>query len=514
MSAFKQPGQRDLHRYRLEGCRSPVERCRLEGREPSEREVGHVGNTLSGQIVDESLVTGESIPVEKMAGDKVIGGTLNGHGSLIVRAERVGSATLLAQIVRLVSDAQRSRAPIQKVADRASAFFVPIVFAAATVTFIAWALAGPQPRMAYALLNAVAVLIIACPCALGLATPMAIMVGTGRGAQAGVLVRKAEALEVMAKVDTLVIDKTGTLTEGKPRLISIVAAGGLTESELLQLVASLERASEHPLAGAIIAGATDRGLVLSPVQNFRSYPGKGVTGSVEGRELSVGNAALMHQLGVPGLPDAGLIQPAGQTVMFVAIDRRPSGLLGLADPVKASAAETLPLLRAGGIKILMLTGDGRTVAAAVAQQLGIEQYEAEVLPDRKAAVIQHLQAEGHVVAMAGDGVNDAPALAQAQVGIAMGSGTDIAMAAGDITLLKGDLRGILRARRLSQAVMRNIRQNLIWAFAYNFLGIPIAAGVLYPSFGILLSPIIAAAAMSFSSVSVIANSLRLRAIKL
>jgi Cu+-exporting ATPase len=464
--------------------------------------------------VDESLVTGESIPVEKMAGDKVIGGTLNGHGSLIVRAERVGSATLLAQIVRLVSDAQRSRAPIQKLADRASAFFVPIVFAAATVTFIAWALAGPQPRMAYALLNAVAVLIIACPCALGLATPMAIMVGTGRGAQAGVLVRKAEALEVMAKVDTLVIDKTGTLTEGKPRLISIVAAGGLPESELLQLVASLERASEHPLAGAIIAGATDRGLVLSPVQNFRSYPGKGVTGSVEGRELSVGNAALMHQLGVPGLPDAGLIQPAGQTVMFVAIDRRPSGLLGLADPVKASAAETLPLLRAGGIKILMLTGDGRTVAAAVAQQLGIEQYEAEVLPDRKAAVIQHLQAEGHVVAMAGDGVNDAPALAQAQVGIAMGSGTDIAMAAGDITLLKGDLRGILRARRLSQAVMRNIRQNLIWAFAYNFLGIPIAAGVLYPSFGILLSPIIAAAAMSFSSVSVIANSLRLRAIKL
>jgi P-type Cu+ transporter len=476
------------------------------------------GAVLEGaSAVDESMVTGESVPVEKAAGSNLIGGTVNGTGAMIMHAERVGSETLLAQIVKLVADAQRSRARIQRLADKVSGYFVPAVISIAVLTFIAWALIGPEPRMAHALVNAVAVLIIACPCALGLATPMAIMVGTGCGARAGVLVRNAEALETMEKVDTLVVDKTGTLTEGKPRLLSVVAFSGTSEQELLRLVASLERASEHPLAAAITAGAAEKNLRLAEAQDFRSLTGRGVVGKVEGREVAVGNQALLDALKVAGAElanHADELRREGQTVMLVAIDGKPAGLVGVADPIKPSSVDAIRELRAQGIRIVMLTGDSRTTAEAVARKLGIDEFKAEVLPAKKVEVVKRLQAEGRIVAMAGDGINDAPALAQAHVGIAMGTGTDIAMESGGITLLKGDLRGVVRARRLSQAVMRNIRQNLFFAFIYNSLGVPIAAGVLYPFLGLLLSPIIAAAAMSFSSVSVITNSLRLRAVRL
>jgi P-type Cu+ transporter len=475
------------------------------------------GVVLEGaSAVDESMVTGESVPVEKTAGSRLIGATVNGTGSMIMRAERVGSETLLAQIVKMVAEAQRSRAPIQRLADKVSGYFVPAVISVAVLTFIVWGLIGPQPRMAHALVNAVAVLIIACPCALGLATPMAIMVGTGRGARAGVLVRNAEALETMEKVDTLVVDKTGTLTEGKPRLLSVVALSGVSEQELLRLVASLERASEHPLAAAVTAGASERGVKLVEAREFRSLTGRGVVGKVEGREVAVGNQALLDELKITAADlatRAEELRHEGQTVMLVAIDGKPAGLVGVADPIKPSSIEAIRELRAQGIRIVMLTGDSRTTAEAVARQLGMDEFEAEVLPGKKAEVVKRLQAEGRIVAMAGDGINDAPALAQAHVGIAMGTGTDIAMESGGITLLKGDLRGVVRARRLSQAVMRNIRQNLFFAFIYNSLGVPIAAGVLYPFFGLLLSPIIAAAAMSFSSVSVITNSLRLRGLR-
>jgi Cu+-exporting ATPase len=476
------------------------------------------GVVLEGaSAVDESMVTGESVPVEKTAGSRLIGATVNGTGAMIMRAERVGSETLLAQIVKMVSEAQRSRAPIQRLADQVSGYFVPAVMSIAVLTFIVWGLAGPEPCMAHALVNAVAVLIIACPCALGLATPMAIMVGTGRGARAGVLVRNAEALETMEKVDTLVVDKTGTLTEGKPRLITVVTLSGVSEPELLRLVASLERASEHPLAAAIAAGASERGVPLVEAREFRSLTGRGAVGRVEGREVAVGNQALLDELTIGAgelAARAEELRREGQTAMLVAIDAKPAGLVGVADPVKASSVEAIRDLRAQGIHIVMLTGDSRTTAEAVARKLGIDEFEAEVLPDRKAEAVKRLQAEGRTVAMAGDGINDAPALAQAHVGIAMGTGTDIAMESGGVTLLKGDLRGVVRARRLSQAVMRNIRQNLFFAFIYNSLGVPVAAGVLYPFFGLLLSPIIAAAAMSFSSVSVISNSLRLRSLKL
>jgi Cu+-exporting ATPase len=467
--------------------------------------------------VDESMVTGEPMPVEKGSGDRVTGGTVNGTGGFLMRAERVGSETLLAQIVRLVSEAQRSRAPIQRLADQVSGYFVPVVVIVAILTSVGWALFGPEPRLAYALVNAVAVLIIACPCALGLATPMSIMVGTGRGATAGVLVRNAEVLEVLEKVDTLVVDKTGTLTEGKPRLVSVVARPGLDEAALLRLAATLERASEHPLAAAIAAGARDRGVEPGEARDFRSVTGKGVTGTVDGRAVALGNAALLAELGIdPG--DLGERAEAarqdGQTVMFVAVDGRAAGLLGVADPIKASTPEALRQLREEGVRVVMLTGDSRTTAAAVARTLGIEHVEAEVLPEQKSEVVKRLQGEGRVVAMAGDGINDAPALAQAQVGIAMGTGTDVAMESAGVTLVKGDLRGIVRARRLSRATMRNIRQNLFFAFVYNTLGVPIAAGVLYPFTGVLLSPILASAAMTFSSVSVIANALRLRRVAL
>jgi len=498
----------------------PLEQVRVGDRlrvRPGEK-VPVDGVVLVGaSAVDESMVTGESVPAEKTAGSQVIGGTVNGTGAMVMRAERVGGETLLAQIVKMVAAAQRSRAPIQRLADKVSGYFVPTVIGIAVLTFIAWALIGPEPRMAHALVNAVAVLIIACPCALGLATPMAIMVGTGRGARAAVLVRNAEALETMEKVDTLVVDKTGTLTEGKPQLLSVVTLGGVSEADLLRLAASLERASEHPLAAAITAGAAARGVPLVEAQNFRSLTGRGVIGKVEVREVAVGNPALFDELKMASgelASRADNLRRHGQTVMLVAIDGKAAGLLGVADPIKSSSIDAIRELRAQGIRIVMLTGDNRTTAEAVAHQLGIDEYEAEVLPARKAEVVKRLQAEGRIVAMAGDGINDAPALAQAHVGIAMGSGTDIAMESGGITLLKGDLRGVVRARNLSQAVMRNIRQNLFFAFIYNSLGVPIAAGVLYPFFGLLLSPIIAAAAMSFSSVSVITNSLRLRGVKL
>jgi len=467
--------------------------------------------------VDESMVTGESIPVEKAPGSKVTGGTVNGTGGFVMVAERVGRDTLLAQIVQMVSEAQRSRAPIQRLADLVSSYFVPVVVAIAVVTAIVWGLIGPEPRMAYTLVNAVAVLIIACPCALGLATPMSIMVGTGRGATAGVLIRNAEALETLEKVDTLVVDKTGTLTEGKPALTSVTATDGRSEAEVLRLAASLERGSEHPLAAAIVSGAEQRGLTLSPAEEFRSVTGKGVTGRVDGRSVALGNQRLLDDLGVPldGFgARAETLRSDGQTVMFVAVDGGVAGLVGVADPIKASTPEALSLLRAAGVHVLMLTGDSRATALAIARKLGIADVEAEVLPDQKSAVVKRLQAQGRVVAMAGDGVNDAPALAQAQVGIAMGTGTDVAMQSAGVTLVKGDLRGIVRARRLSQATMRNIRQNLFFAFVYNALGVPIAAGVLYPVFGLLLSPIIASAAMSLSSVSVIGNALRLRRVAL
>jgi P-type Cu+ transporter len=463
--------------------------------------------------IDESMVTGESMPVEKTVGSRVTGGTVNGTGSMLIRAERVGSETLLAQIVHMVSEAQRSRAPIQRLADLVSSYFVPAVVLIAVVTFVAWAGWGPEPRMAYALVNAVAVLIIACPCALGLATPMSIMVGTGRGATAGVLIRSAEALELLEKVDTLVVDKTGTLTEGKPKLISVENRSGGSPNELLHLAATIERGSEHPLAAAIIAGAAERDVTLTSASDFRSVTGKGVVGRVRGHEIALGNRRLMEDSGVL-LGDLGprgdALRRDGQTVMFVAVDGQPAGLVGVADPIKSTTGEALELLRSSGLRIIMLTGDSRATAEAVARKVGIEDVEAEVLPEQKSAIVKRLQGEGRRVAMAGDGVNDAPALAQAEVGIAMGTGTDVAMQSAGITLVKGDLRGIARARRLSQATMRNIRQNLFFAFVYNALGVPVAAGVLYPVFGVLLSPVIASAAMTFSSVSVIGNALRLR----
>ena len=467
--------------------------------------------------VDESLVTGEPIPVEKSEGSRVTGGTVNGTGTLVIRAERVGNETLLAQIVRMVSEAQRSRAPVQQLADRVSAYFVPAVVLVAVLTFIWWSLFGPAPKMGHALLNAVAVLIIACPCALGLATPMAIMVGTGCGALAGVLIKNAEALEIMEKVDTLVVDKTGTLTEGRPRVTSIITRKGYDEAQVLRLSAALERASEHPLAAAILAAAKDRGITPGNVTSFSSLTGKGVTGIAEGQAVSLGNRALLVDLGItPGDFDerAKSMESAGQTVMFVIIAGKIAGIIGVADPVKASTPEAIERLHRERIRIVMITGDSRATAEAVAHTLGIDQVHAGVLPDKKGEIIKQLQAERHVVAMAGDGVNDAPALAQADVGIAMGTGTDVAMESAGITLLRGDLRGIARARVLSRATMRNIRQNLFFAFLYNSAGIPIAAGVLYPFFGLLLSPIFASAAMTFSSVSVIANALRLRNVHL
>ncbi len=463
--------------------------------------------------LDESMVTGEPIPVEKAAGDRLIGATLNGTGSLLMRAERVGADTLLAQIVRMVGEAQRSRAPIQKLADLVAGWFVPAVVLVALATLVVWGLWGPEPRLAHAIVNAVAVLIIACPCALGLATPMSIMVGTGEGAHAGVLIKNAEALEVMEQVDTLVVDKTGTLTEGRPRLASVHADAGFDADTLLRLAASLERASEHPSAESIVRGAEDKGLVLVGTEAFESVTGQGVTGIIEGRKVALGTSKFLTSIGIsPGALDARaeVGRAQGQTVMFVAVDGRAAGLIGVSDPIKETTPEAIRALHAEGLTVVMLTGDSATTAGAVARALGIDRIEAEVLPDRKAEIVKRLQAEGHRVAMAGDGINDAPALAQADVGIAMGTGTDVAMESAGVTLVKGDLRGIVRARRLSRAVMRNIRQNLFFAFVYNALGVPVAAGVLYPVFGLLLSPMIAAAAMSFSSVSVIANALRLR----
>ncbi|HET7185325.1 MAG TPA: heavy metal translocating P-type ATPase [Terriglobales bacterium] len=474
--------------------------------------------TEGAGTLDESMISGEPMPVEKTVGARVIGATINAQGSFIMRAERVGSETLLAQIVRMVAEAQRSRAPIQRIADRVAAYFVPAVVTIAAISFLAWAVAGPQPRLAYALVNAVAVLIIACPCALGLATPIAIMVATGRGATAGVLIKNAEALEILEKVDTLVVDKTGTLTQGKPAVVSLVAANGQDEPEFLRLVAALERSSEHPLASAVVKAAEERKLQLSNAENFRAITGKGVVGRVEGREVVAGNERLFEELHLIGCADliarSEQLRRDGQTVIFVAIDRRPAGLLGITDPIKGSTPEAIRALNRDGLHIVMLTGDSRATAEAVARHLGIAEFEAEVLPQRKLEIVKRLQQEGRTVAMAGDGINDAPALAQANVGIAMGTGTDVAMEAGAITLIKGDLRAVVRARRLSRATMRNIRQNLFFAFVYNSLGVPIAAGVLYPFFGILLSPILAAAAMSFSSVSVISNSLRLRNVRL
>jgi P-type Cu+ transporter len=477
------------------------------------------GVVLDGlSSVDESMVTGESIPVEKRMGDKVIGATVNGTGWLLMRAERVGSETMLAQIVQMVSQAQRSRAPIQKLADRVAAWFVPAVLAVAVITFIVWFAVGPEPRLAHAIINAVAVLIIACPCALGLATPMAIMVGTGRGARGGVLIKNAEALETLQKADTLVLDKTGTLTRGKPELMTVVAVGGETEDRVVRLVASLERGSEHPLAAAIVEAAEANHISLIPADGFRSLTGRGVTGTIGGHEVAAGNELLLQELGVPLLerlqPKADEMRRDGQTVVYAAVDGEAVGLLGIADPVKAEAASAISDLRSEGLRVVMLTGDNETTAQAVARQVGISDFEAGVLPDHKADAVKKLQQLGHTVAMAGDGINDAPALAQAQVGIAMGTGTDVAMESAGITLLKGDLQALVRARRLSRAVMRNIKQNLFFAFVYNSLGVPIAAGILYPKFGLLLSPIIAAAAMSFSSVSVISNALRLRRAKL
>jgi Cu+-exporting ATPase len=463
--------------------------------------------------VDEAMVTGEPLAVEKAPGDRLIGATVNGTGSLLMRAERVGADTLLSQIVNMVAQAQRSRAPIQKLADQVSAWFVPTVIAIALLTFAVWAIVGPEPRLIFAIVNAVSVLIIACPCALGLATPMSVMVAAGKGATAGVLFRNAEAIEVLRSVDTLVVDKTGTLTRGKPELASVVVMDGFAEDELLRLAASVERASEHPLAAAIIAGAESRGATVRAATQFASITGKGVRGLVDGKRVALGNRALLEELRVDAhdlSERAEHLRTEGQTVMFVVIDDKAAGLIGVADPVKETTPEAIRELHAAGLRIVMLTGDSATTAQAVAKKLGIDEVIAEVLPDQKAAAIQRLQQQGRVVAMAGDGINDAPALAQAEVGIAMGTGTDVAMEAADVTLVKGDLRGIVRARRLSEATMANIRQNLFFAFLYNALGVPIAAGVLYPFFGVLLSPMIAAAAMSFSSVSVIANALRLR----
>jgi P-type Cu+ transporter len=475
------------------------------------------GVVLEGHsAVDESMITGEPLPVEKSPQDKVTGATVNTTGSFLMRAERVGSDTLLAQIVQMVAEAQRSRAPIQALADTVSGWFVPAVVGIAGLAFVVWSILGPPPAMSFALVNAVAVLIIACPCALGLATPMSIMVGTGRGARAGVLVKNAEALEVMEKVDTLVVDKTGTLTEGKPRLVGAASIGGIAEGELLRLAASLERGSEHPLAAAIVQGAEARGLALGEAVDFASQTGKGVIGVVGGKRVAVGNAALFASLGVnPGdlVERAEELRKDGQSVMLVAVDDTAAGLVAVADPVKESAIGALQALHRDRIGTVMLTGDSRTTAEAVGRKLGLDDIAAEVLPDQKAAVVKDLQDKGRVVAMAGDGINDAPALAQAHVGIAMGSGTDVAMQSASVTLVKGDLQGIVRARRLSRAVMRNIRQNLFFAFIFNALAIPIAAGVLYPAFGLLLNPMIASAAMSMSSVLVITNALRLRSVR-
>ncbi len=476
------------------------------------------GKVVEGaSFVDESMVTGEPVPVEKKPDDPITGGTVNTTGSFVMEAERVGSETLLARIVQMVSEAQRSRAPVQRLADRVSSYFVPTVVAAAALTFIVWSLAGPQPRMIYALVNAVAVLIIACPCALGLATPMSIMVGTGRGATSGVLIKNAEALEVMEKVDTLVVDKTGTLTEGKPRLTSVIILADWNEEDLLRVAAGLERGSEHPLAEAIVEGARRKGLNLPDAEEFDSVTGKGVIGRVEGRAVALGNGKLLEHLSIEAsgpVQQAENLRKEGETVMFVAVDGKLAGLLGVADPIKESTVEAIRDLHGEGIRIVMLTGDNRTTAEAVARKLGIDEIEADVLPEEKSAVILRLQSEGRVVAMAGDGVNDAPALAQAEVGIAMGTGTDVAIESAGVTLVKGDLRGIVRARKLSRATMSNIRQNLFFAFLYNSLGVPIAAGALYPVFGLLLSPMFASAAMSLSSVSVIGNALRLRGLKL
>jgi len=467
--------------------------------------------------VDESLMTGEPIPVEKYPGQKVIGGTINGTGSFVMRTERVGKETLLAQIVRMVSEAQRSRAPVQKLADRVAGFFVPAVVLIAVLTFVVWAVVGPQPRMAHALLNAVAVLIIACPCALGLATPMAIMVGTGRGAQAGILIKNAEALETLEKVDTVVVDKTGTLTEGRPQVVAVIAAPGFEEAAILRTAATLERASEHPLAAAVLTRAKERGILPGDSCDFQSRTGKGVLANVGEKIAALGNRALFTELGISleALEQkAREREAAGETVMFVAVGGKAAGLITVADPIKSTTAQAIAQLHRDGIHIVMLTGDSRATAEVVARKLGIEKVLASVLPEQKNEIVKKLQAGGHIVAMAGDGVNDAPALSQADVGIAMGTGTDVAIESAGITLLQGDLRGLARARTLSRATMRNIRQNLFFAFAYNSLGVSIAAGVLYPFFGLLLSPILASAAMTFSSVSVITNALRLRGIKL
>jgi Cu+-exporting ATPase len=478
------------------------------------------GVVLEGaSSVDESMISGEPIPVEKFKGERVTGATVNGTGSLVMRAERVGAETLLAQIVRMVGEAQRSRAPIQKLADVVAGYFVPIVVGNSALTFVIWALWGPNPRLAHALVNAVAVLIIACPCALGLATPMSVMVAMGRGASLGVLFKNAEAIELMRKVDTLVVDKTGTLTEGKPQLISVEPAEGFLGSELLRLAATLERGSEHPLAAAIVKGAEDRGASLSAgsAEAFESLTGRGVRGRVEGRTVALGNQKLLKELHADAgalAAKAEALRADGQTVMFVLVDGKIAGLVAVADPIKETTAEAIRQLHADGIRIVMLTGDSRTTAEAVARKLQIDEVVAEVLPQGKAGVVKRLQSEGRFVAMAGDGINDAPALAQAQVGIAMGTGTDVAMESAGVTLIKGDLRGIVRARALSRATMSNIKQNLFFAFVYNSVGVPVAAGILYPFFGLLLSPMIAAAAMSFSSVSVITNALRLRSINL
>jgi Cu+-exporting ATPase len=495
-------------RIQMDGSEAdvPIEHVHIRDRlrvRPGERIPVDGVIQIGSSSIDESMLSGEPIPVEKTAGGRVIGGTVNGTGAFVMLAERVGAETLLARIVKMVSEAQRSRAPIQRLADAVAAWFVPAVMVAAVVTFIAWGWWGPEPRMAFALVNAVAVLIIACPCALGLATPMSIMVATGRAAQAGVLVRNAEALEVLQKIDTLVIDKTGTLTEGKPKLVTA------PDPEVLRLAASVERASEHPLAAAIVAGAMERGLRLSEASDFRNLPGQGVSGLVDGHRVEVGKAASPDWL-----QRAAELQSDGQTVVFVFIDGQPAGLLGIADNIKPSAREAIERLHRDGIRIVMLTGDNAVTAGVVARKLGIDEVRAEVLPDGKAEVVAELQAQGHLVAMAGDGINDAPALARAQAGIAMGTGTDIAMETAAITLVKGDLRGIVRARALSQATMRNIRQNLFFAFFYNIIGVPVAAGILYPFFGLLLSPAMASAAMTFSSVSVIANALRLRKLAL
>jgi len=476
------------------------------------------GVVLEGtSSIDESMISGEPIPVEKKSGDRVTGATVNATGSLVIRADRVGADTLLAQIVRMVSDAQRSRAPIQKLADVVAGYFVPVVVGIAFLTFIVWAIAGPSPRLAHALINAVAVLIIACPCALGLATPMSIMVAMGKGAISGVLFKNAEAIEFMRKVDTLVVDKTGTLTEGKPKLVSVQAAPGFDETSLLRLAASLERASEHPLAAAIVAGAQKRKVELLPVQAFESVTGKGVSARVDGALVLLGNRKLMDdsKINVDALVEAAEAgRSDGQTVMFAAVNGKAAGLIGVADPIKETTPEAIRQLHEEKIRTVMMTGDSRTTAAAVARKLGIDDVIAEVLPEDKSKQIKQLQEQGRFVAMAGDGINDAPALAQAQVGIAMGTGTDVAMESAGVTLVKGDLRGIVRARMLSRATMKNIKENLFFAFAYNALGVPIAAGVLYPFFGLLLNPMLAAAAMSFSSLSVMGNALRLRRVRI